>query len=203
MEHKPRGRTSDTLSVEPGAVPGLSRLRGCRRKSDCRNFRRMASGGFDIKGGSRNAHFWRPDGLSCDTILSLCMDREGKFVGRVQIGRGLDCVKRSYFEVLDGSEGKTVQSVCEGQDNDLWIGFNGGGVVHQRDGVWHDFGGAPYAYVQIGFPGQGAARSGQEPGDNGCNGSPDCFALIMTKSNPCFRERKCRQFLKTRPAQSG
>lgn len=103
---------------------------------------------FDAKGGAE--HITDREGLSHNTILSLCMDREGSlWVGTD--GRGLDRVRRSSFEILDVSEGKTVQSVSEGAEGELWIGFNGGGVVHWHDGTSQAYGNAPYAYVRSVF----------------------------------------------------
>ena len=116
---------------------------------------------FDAQGSA--AHISETNGLSHSTILSLCMDREGSlWVGTD--GRGLDRVRKSSFEVLEGSEGKTVQSVSEGAAGDLWVGFNGGGVVRWKDETQHDFGGAPNSYVKIRFRGQGTAECGRARG---------------------------------------
>ena len=100
---------------------------------------------FDAKG--RAEHLSGTNGLTHDTILSLCMDWEGSlWVGTD--GRGLDRVRRSHFSVLSGTEGRTVQSVSEGATGELWAGFNGGGVMRWKDDVREEFGDAPYAYVR-------------------------------------------------------
>jgi signal transduction histidine kinase/ligand-binding sensor domain-containing protein len=68
-------------------------------------------------------------GLSHSFIWSLAVDREGAlWVGTD--GSGLNRVKRNVFEVLDGTAGSTVQSVCEGHQGGLWIGYNGEHVDH-------------------------------------------------------------------------
>jgi ligand-binding sensor domain-containing protein/signal transduction histidine kinase len=77
---------------------------------------------FDAKGG-----FTRLSGgkeLSHNSILSLVVDREGcLWVGTN--GGGLNRVRRQVFDVLESSEGLTVQSVCEDERGGLWIGYNG------------------------------------------------------------------------------
>jgi ligand-binding sensor domain-containing protein/signal transduction histidine kinase len=77
---------------------------------------------FDAKGG-----FTRLSGgkeLSHNSILSLAVDREGcLWVGTN--GGGLNRVKRQVFDVLESSQGLTVQSVCEDEHGGLWIGYNG------------------------------------------------------------------------------
>ena len=87
------------------------------------------------------------NGLSHDTILSLWMDREGNlWVGTD--GRGLDRVRKSLFNVLPGSEAKTVQSVSEDKEGGLWIGYNGAGITHWRNGISQQFGTSQDMYVR-------------------------------------------------------
>jgi ligand-binding sensor domain-containing protein/signal transduction histidine kinase len=79
------------------------------------------------------------NGLTHNTILSLCLDREGDlWVGTD--GRGLNRVKRSPFQVLDGSRGLAVQSVCEDQSGGLWIGYWGERIDHLKGGKLEQFG---------------------------------------------------------------
>jgi hypothetical protein len=72
--------------------------------------------------------------LSHNTVLSLCMDREGDlWVGTD--GGGLNRVKRPVFDVMDDSSELAVRSVCGDGSNGLWLGSFGHGVVHWRDGA--------------------------------------------------------------------
>ena len=75
-----------------------------------------ATGGFTRLSGGKE--------LSHNSILSLVVDREGcLWVGTN--GGGLNRVKRQVFDVLESSQGLTVQSVCEDARGGLWIGYNG------------------------------------------------------------------------------
>lgn len=63
-------------------------------------------------------------GLSQNTVLSLCFDREGDlWVGTD--GGGLNRVRSKVFEVVESSRDGTVQSVSEDNKGGLWIGYNG------------------------------------------------------------------------------
>jgi ligand-binding sensor domain-containing protein/signal transduction histidine kinase len=76
-------------------------------------------------------------GLSHDGVLSLCVDREGSlWVGTD--GGGLNRVKPSFCGVLEGSLGKTMQSVCDDAQEGLWIAW-GGKATHSKDGKLEEF----------------------------------------------------------------
>jgi ligand-binding sensor domain-containing protein/signal transduction histidine kinase len=87
-------------------------------------------------------------GLTHDSILALMMDREGSlWVGTN--GGGLNRIKRLVFNDVPQAQGKTVQSVCEGQDGEIWIGYNGGARVDR----WNGTAGEPFQLVHLG-PGE-------------------------------------------------
>jgi signal transduction histidine kinase/ligand-binding sensor domain-containing protein len=73
------------------------------------------------------------EGLSHNSVLALTVDREGcLWVGTN--GGGLNRVRRKLFEVLEGSRGSVVQSVCEDGQQGLWIGYTGNRVDHWTGG---------------------------------------------------------------------
>ena len=79
--------------------------------------------------GDANAISNKLSDISHSFIYSLAMDREGAlWVGTD--GGGLNRVKRNVFEVLPGTGGLTVQSVCDDAAGGLWIGYNGEHVDH-------------------------------------------------------------------------
>jgi ligand-binding sensor domain-containing protein/signal transduction histidine kinase len=76
---------------------------------------------FDQEG--RWTQLTTENGLSHNRVLSLCFDREANlWVGTN--GKGLCRVKRQVFEVLDHSLARTVRSVSEDSQGNLWIGYN-------------------------------------------------------------------------------
>ena len=105
---------------------------------------------FDAEG--RSTVISTNEGLSHPIVLSLCVDQEGTlWVGTD--GGGLNRVNRQVFQVLEPTRGQVVQSVCEGADGGLWIGFNtidtkAPGAARLKDGAWTTYG-----------PGQGLERS--------------------------------------------
>ncbi len=77
-------------------------------------------------------------GLSHNTILSLCMDRQGDLWAGTD-GGGLNRLKPQVFEVLDSSRGATVESVCEAEGGTLWVGYNGDRIDRWQDGALLQF----------------------------------------------------------------
>ncbi len=63
-------------------------------------------------------------GLSHNTILSLLFDREGNLWAGTD-GGGLNRIRQQDFNLATGTDGYTVQSVCEDASQTLWIGYNG------------------------------------------------------------------------------
>lgn len=106
--------------------------------------------------------FHRIDGLSQDTALSLCEDREGTlWIGTD--GGGLNRIKLNPFTIAEPWRGYVVQSIAKDATNGLWFGFNGGGVIHwDRDKV-QEFGAA-----------EGLIGSGD-------NGAPNFSAVLVDR----------------------
>src|ERR1019366_7463191 len=72
-------------------------------------------------------------GLSHDTALSLCMDREGDlWVGTD--GGGLNRVRRKLFSVQDGSLGLNIRSVSSDGQGGLWFANFGGKLNYLSNG---------------------------------------------------------------------
>ncbi len=80
----------------------------------------------------------KAEGLSHNSVLALTVDREGcLWVGTN--GGGLNRVRRKLFDVLAGSRGSVVQSVCEDGQAGLWIGYTGNRVDHWTGGSLEPF----------------------------------------------------------------
>lgn len=84
------------------------------------------------------------EGLSHNLVLSVLVDREDTLWVGTDSG-GLNRVKRKVFDLVDGTQGLTVRSVCEDGSGGLWVGFNilgfntqGAGLL--KDGAWSRFG---------------------------------------------------------------
>jgi len=93
------------------------------------------------------------DGLSHNTVLSLCLDREGNLWAGTD-GGGLNRLKKKNFRVAESSQGLTLASVCEDRDGGLWFGIFGGSLYFLRDGVAKPFElqpGLPNPYVRSVF----------------------------------------------------
>jgi ligand-binding sensor domain-containing protein len=82
-----------------------------------------------------DGQFRRIDRLPHSFILCVSVDSEGNlWVG--SNGGGLNRVKRQSFDVLEGTLGATVKSVCEDPDGGLWIGHNSDRIDHwNRSGL--------------------------------------------------------------------
>ena len=75
------------------------------------------------------AHISQPEGLLYPRVLSLCIDREDcLWVGTYQ--DGLNRVRRQFFDVFVGSEGATVQSVCEDRRGGCGLAIPGNGTAN-------------------------------------------------------------------------
>jgi ligand-binding sensor domain-containing protein/signal transduction histidine kinase len=91
---------------------------------------------FDPQG--KSLHLTMETGLSSDTILSLCLDRQGDVWAGTD-GQGLNRLRHKAFEVLEGSRGLSVQSVCGDGHDGLWIGYFGEHIDHWHDGKVDEF----------------------------------------------------------------
>ncbi len=101
---------------------------------------------FDAQG--KVAHISSAQGLSHSYVLSMTVDREGcLWIGTN--GGGLNRVKRHVFDVLECTSGSVVQTVCEGAEEGLWIGFTGNRVDHWSGSVTQRFQLIPGAFLDI------------------------------------------------------
>ena len=76
-------------------------------------------------------HIAKPEGLSHDIVLSLCVDREGNiWVGTD--GGGLNRLKLKSFSTVPGLPDRTAQSVAEDAQAGMWVAFNSHGISE-----WH------------------------------------------------------------------
>jgi ligand-binding sensor domain-containing protein/signal transduction histidine kinase len=91
---------------------------------------------FDAQG--KYQHLTMETGLSSDTILSLCVDRQGDMWAGTD-GQGLNRIRHKAFDVLEESRGLTVQSVCNDGHDGLWIGYFGEHIDHWHDGKLDSF----------------------------------------------------------------
>jgi ligand-binding sensor domain-containing protein/signal transduction histidine kinase len=89
---------------------------------------------FDASGTSAPAHISSEQGLSHDSILCMCVDREGSLWVGTDSG-GLDRVKKQIFGVI--SSGNSVQSVCEDAQGGIWFG---GVLSRLKNGQIHQIG---------------------------------------------------------------
>lgn len=78
------------------------------------------------------------NGLSHDTVLSLCVDREGTLWVGTDSG-GLNRVRPKLFDLQGDSLGRTIQSVCDDRQGGVWFANFGGKLSHLAGGVWKQY----------------------------------------------------------------
>jgi ligand-binding sensor domain-containing protein/signal transduction histidine kinase len=128
----------DRLEVDLGSFPGgVTRVNAACEDSDGHLIIGTQDNGvFWYKNPPNPVHISSQEGLSHDTVLSLCMDGEGDlWVGTD--GGGLDRVKAKHFRVLEGSQGLNIQSVCADGQGGVWFASPGAGakLFHWNEGV--------------------------------------------------------------------
>jgi len=95
---------------------------------------------FDPEGGYTRISMKADEGgLSHATVLAASMDQEGNLWLGTD-GGGVNRVKRRIGTVAPDTQGRVVQSACEGTDGSLWVGFNGGGILRSTGGRSKVFG---------------------------------------------------------------
>lgn len=100
-----------------------------------------AQGLFLIPPKGETLHFDRTNGLSHNWVRCLWEDREGDLWAGT--GTGLSMLRQSNLTTVsppDAWQGCAVLSVTTGQDESLWIGTEGAGIYHWRNGLWSHFG---------------------------------------------------------------
>lgn len=104
------------------------------------------------------------EGLSQNTALSLCEDREANlWVGTD--GGGLNRVKANPFMSLPAGRDWVVQSTYADTNGGIWLGFNGGGAAYAIGDGWKDYGPAEGLY--------GSSENGR--------GKPNFSAVIVDR----------------------
>src|SRR4029077_7163127 len=95
---------------------------------------------YMIAAGNELLQFNRTNGFPQSWIRSLCEDREGNLwagvgsAGMVALREG----KVATINPPDHWQGRTVTSLS-GNDKDMWIGTEGAGLYHLKEGIWQQF----------------------------------------------------------------
>ncbi len=97
---------------------------------------------LDVSGDWR--HITTAEGLSHNTILSLCLDREGDLWAGTD-GGGLDRIKQKIFSSPTGLPAWPAQSVAEDAQGGLWVAFNARGLAHWQTNTATDYGIGTYS----------------------------------------------------------
>ncbi|HTV40952.1 MAG TPA: two-component regulator propeller domain-containing protein [Candidatus Sulfotelmatobacter sp.] len=91
---------------------------------------------FDADGHYRR--ITTADGLSSDSILSLCLDSEGGLWAGTDSG-GIDRIKRKIFNNIPGLHPRNVRSIAQDAAGGLWTAYNAAGVSYWNSNGIHDF----------------------------------------------------------------
>ena len=83
-------------------------------------------------------HIGKDQGLSGNTLLALCSDREGNLWAGTD-GGGLDRITRNSFAAALGPHAWTPQSVAEDAAGGFWVAFNRGGLAYSLTNSSLDF----------------------------------------------------------------
>jgi len=86
---------------------------------------------FDAEG--HYEHLTKAQGLSHNTVTSLCLDREGDLWVGTDIG--LNRVKHQIFDVREESREWAIKSICPDAQGGLWLGSFGQGVRYLAHGT--------------------------------------------------------------------
>ena len=97
------------------------------------------AGVFWLDGEGVWRHISTQQGLSQNTILSLCFDTEGNLWAGTD-GRGLDRIKRKHFSAPPELHPWVAQSVAEDDQGGLWVAFNSRGLSYWRTNSATDYG---------------------------------------------------------------
>ena len=117
---------------------------------------------------SPEGEFNKVDGLPHGSIWTLTVDTEGTlWVG--SNGGGLNRVKPQSFDVFEGTQSLTVQSVCADDNHGVWIGYNSERIDHWNGNsllrftnIWTRFSAQAVLADQLGHVWAGGSSESQE-----------------------------------------
>jgi signal transduction histidine kinase/streptogramin lyase len=97
------------------------------------------NGLFWLDAAGKWHHLTKEQGLSSDTVLSLCADHEGNLWAGTD-GGGLNRIKKKIFSAPAESHPWTAQSVAEDAQGGLWVAFNAHGLSYLSNNIVTDYG---------------------------------------------------------------
>ena len=98
----------------------------------------LGAGIYWYDGDRAYEHISKPQGLSSDFVLSLCLDSEGNLWAGTD-GDGLNRIKRKSFSAPAEVHPWAAQSICPDGRGGLWMAFNAAGLSYWTTNSMQDF----------------------------------------------------------------